>query len=260
MKFTIAALVAVVTAALPLSGSIAFASGQIYCSMWTKWGFGRRILALNQIRRGDIARRCNPCGSRHFLAAARCWDCQYLILWGDPFEALKIADVLNKYFVGFATGFCGPNAQCDLDLPHVAVCASACALIYLAANTRYGDEVFLHRPSFPAIAFGSLPAAKAESLYNAGIVVPPGRVGNTSRTPRRYRTDDEHPFAAVEKIAQAILRIYQPAWRTRSPPNAGSIQKPDIDPKIPICEGDALMAEQHRAQCHTGTSVAVNPR
>ena len=67
---------------------------------------------------------------------------------GDTFEALKIADVLNKYFIAFATRQCDASGKCMHILPNLSACASACALIFLTANTRYGTEVFLHRPTF----------------------------------------------------------------------------------------------------------------
>jgi len=249
MKFTIAALIAVVTAALPLSGSIAVASGQIDRSCGPNGalvgGFWCSIKFVGEISPGDATRVEQAIlGSPHDVGIAT-----FNSLGGDPFEALKIADVLNKYFVGFATGFCDPNAQCESALPHVAVCASACALIYLAANTRFGDEVFLHRPSFPAIAFGSLPAAAAERLYNAAI----GRLrGELAK--RAVPQDDIElmmsiPSASVEKIRRGYPADspWMAEWLSAK---CGSIQKPDIDPKILICETDAALAEQHRAQGH----------
>ena len=85
---------------------------------------------------------------------------------GDPFEALKISDVLNSYFVAFATGECpGDNHPCQA-ITAGDTCASACALIYMTANDRSGTEVFVHRPTFSVAAFKKMSAARAEAAYN----------------------------------------------------------------------------------------------
>lgn len=244
MKFTIAALIAVVTVALPLSGNIAFASGQIERSCGPNGalvgGFGCSITFVGEISPGDASRVEQAIsGSPHNVEIAT-----FNSLGGDPFEALKIADVLNKYFVGFATGVCGSNAQCES-----AVCASACALIYLAANTRFGDQVFLHRPSFPAIAFGSLPAAKAESLYNAAVLRLRGELAKRAVPQDDIELMMSIPSASVEKIRRDYPADspWMAEWLSAK---CGSIQKPYIDPKILICMTDAERAEQRRAQGH----------
>lgn len=85
---------------------------------------------------------------------------------GDPFEALKIADVLNRYVVEFATGDClGGDHPC-LAMTAGDSCASACSLIYLIANDRFGTEIFLHRPTFSASVFRRMTASQAEAAYN----------------------------------------------------------------------------------------------
>ncbi len=85
---------------------------------------------------------------------------------GDPFEALKISATLNKYFIGFFAATCVPELPCNL--PEVnggGNCASACALIYLTSDQRFGTEVFLHRPTFPPEMFRQMTAVQAQSEY-----------------------------------------------------------------------------------------------
>lgn len=51
---------------------------------------------------------------------------------GNPFEALLIADVLNKYFISVVTSACY-DGVC-LKVIEGKRCVSACALLFLAAN------------------------------------------------------------------------------------------------------------------------------
>ena len=78
---------------------------------------------------------------------------------GDPFEAIQISDILNKYFVMFLVGESAGERGC----------ASACALIYVTADQRAGTNVFLHRPTFPAAMFGTMSAPQAEAAYNSAV-------------------------------------------------------------------------------------------
>jgi len=85
---------------------------------------------------------------------------------GDPFEALRIADVVNSVFVEVGTGNCEASGRCFEDR-RGKVCASACAILFVAANSRSGTEVFLHRPAFPAAMFAALPAEDARRAYES---------------------------------------------------------------------------------------------
>lgn len=248
MKSSVAALVAVIVT-FPLWGQSAIAGDKIERSCGPNGalvgGFYCEIKFSGEITSGDAGRLERAIStSPHDVPTVR-FDSP----GGDPFEALKIADVLNKYFVSVATGTCDPNTQCDSGQPKVAVCASACALIYLAANERFGNAVFLHRPSFPAIFFGSLPAPKAQRLYTAAVLKLRAELAK-----RAVPRDDVDlimsiPSASVERIRSGYPKDspWMAEWLAAK---CGVIQPPDIDPKILICESDATMAEQHRAQGH----------
>lgn len=84
---------------------------------------------------------------------------------GDPFEALAMSAVLNKYFVVIFTGFRNGNGQ-RVEFVGTGDCASACALMFLTTDQRFGSEVFLHRPTFAPEAFRSIPDDLARSAYN----------------------------------------------------------------------------------------------
>jgi hypothetical protein len=83
---------------------------------------------------------------------------------GDPFEALELSDLMNKYYI-FAmadtAGLCGPSRDFACQ-----PCASACALIFMTANMRLGNMVYIHRPSFPKEIFATLSATETEAAYN----------------------------------------------------------------------------------------------
>jgi hypothetical protein len=163
---------------------------------------------------------------------------------GDPFEALKIADVLNRYFVSVATGQC--SGECD---GRTDVCASACSLIYLAANERFGNAVFLHRPSFPLAFFGSLNGEQAKRAYDDAW--------------RRLRKEMEERSIPRDDIDLIMDIPSASATRIRGgyPPNSpwmeewlnakcGVLQGLYVDPKILICQSDAVMKEERRVQGH----------
>lgn len=86
---------------------------------------------------------------------------------GNPFEALKVSDVLNANVVSASTGDCAPTDGCAAF--RSKRCASACALILLTANERFGSQVFLHRPTFPTAMFADMSGADAQSAYNASV-------------------------------------------------------------------------------------------
>jgi hypothetical protein len=163
---------------------------------------------------------------------------------GDPFEALKIADVLNRYFVSVATGRCDGGCSAGTD-----VCASACSLIYLAANERFGNAVFLHRPSFPLAFFGSLTGEQAKRAYDTAW-----RRLRKEMEERSIPRDDidlimDIPSASVERIRSGYPQDspWMEEWLTAK---CGAAQRPYIDPKAIICQSDAVMAEERRVQGH----------
>jgi hypothetical protein len=249
MKFSVAALVAVVFVVFPLSGRDAFAGEKIERSCGPNGvlvgGFYCEIKFSGEITRGDAGRLEQAIStSPHDVPIAK-FDSP----GGDPFEALKIADVLNKYFVSFATGRCNSDAECATPQDNVAVCASACALIYLAANERFGNEVFLHRPSFPASFFAALSAAEAKRAYNTAWL--------RLRDEMAKRAIPQDDIELIMSIPSASIERIRTGYPAESPwmaewlaAKCGVIQRPNIDPKILICESDATATEQHRIQGH----------
>lgn len=74
---------------------------------------------------------------------------------GDPFEALRISAVLNKYFIEIF-----PDKEC----------ASACALLFLTTDMRFKwADVYLHRPTFPSEMFNKMTAPQAKAAYQAAV-------------------------------------------------------------------------------------------
>ena len=163
---------------------------------------------------------------------------------GDPFEALKIADVLNRYFVSVATGRCA--GECDA---HTDVCASACSLIYLAANERFGNAVFLHRPSFPATFFRSLTGEQAKHAYDAAWVRLRKEMEERSIPRDEIDLIMNIPSASIERIRGDYPpdSPWMEEWLTAK---CGAVQKPYVDPKVLLCQSNAVMAEEHRVQGH----------
>jgi hypothetical protein len=82
---------------------------------------------------------------------------------GNPFEALRMSDVINKYFVSL---FAGNGSAAN---PNEGRCASACALIFLTADQRAGSDVYLHRPTFPRAMFRSMSAQSAHAAYESAV-------------------------------------------------------------------------------------------
>lgn len=74
---------------------------------------------------------------------------------GDPFEALRISALMNKYFIEVF-----PDSEC----------ASACALLFLTADLRFEvTDVYLHRPTFPPEMFNKMSAPQARNAYQAAV-------------------------------------------------------------------------------------------
>jgi hypothetical protein len=96
---------------------------------------------------------------------------------GDVFEAIKIGDLLNKYFIEMRAPTCFAQNEklvCMLgaglkEFDKRAICASACALVYLVSNDRSGHHVYVHRPSFPQSMFAGLTAPKAKEKYEEAM-------------------------------------------------------------------------------------------
>jgi len=132
---------------------------------------------------------------------------------GDVFEALKIADVLNKYFIAFATRLCDASGQkCMVQpqvLPDLSACASACALIFLTANNRYGTEVFFHRPTFSGEYMRSLSAPNAERMYNSAAL--------RLRSELKKRGVSETMIETIMSIPSAAVRKLPPGFPSESP-------------------------------------------
>ncbi len=132
---------------------------------------------------------------------------------GDTFEALKIADVLNKYFIAFATRQCDESGQKCLQpsrvLPNLSACASACALIFLTANNRYGTEVFFHRPTFSGEYMKSLSASDAEKIYNSATL--------RLRSELKQRGVSESFIETIMSIPSAVVRKLPPGFPSESP-------------------------------------------
>lgn len=206
---------------------------------------------------GEIQEGDAGCVQRSILASAHVVSMiAFNSAGGDPFEALKIADVLNKYFVAFATGECdviGDHPTC-MAMFSGDSCASACSLIFLTANDRSGTEVFLHRPTFTAAVFSQMSAAKAEVTYN----------GATERLLKglRQRGVPESeielimsiPSSGVQQIAQHYPEnsAWMAEWLSAQCPTPGHAD-PNGDPLAAIfqntsCTTDALTKAQKHAQ------------
>lgn len=94
---------------------------------------------------------------------------------GNAREAVKIADLLNKYGIEFQVlSMCRSEAKCVKALPH-GVCASACGVVYLLANSRSQigrfARVLLHRPYFPPGAFSRLNSSEARAAYETAAAM-----------------------------------------------------------------------------------------
>lgn len=177
---------------------------------------------------------------------------------GDPFEALKIADVLNRYFVAFSATTCFQDRQCRFVGTSFSggICASACALLYLASNERYGSEVYFHRPTFPADYFRSLSGQDAEAEYNTAA----SRLRDALRTHGVSESQVESimsiPSATVVKLAGSYPS--ESAWLEEwlDAKCGNSIATLDPDPNRIIgsivknanCRTDATHNEQHLIQ------------
>lgn len=164
---SLAVLIAVAGLSMVLSprrgaaGTITQNCGQLG-SAWGPSAFECTLRFRGEIVRGDAARLDAAIRSSPNHVSLVRFDSP----GGNPFEALKIADVLNAAFAGFDTAFCfygGCTAK------NAERCISACALIFLAANERYGTEVFIHRPTFPAEMLGGLSGPQAEGAYETAV-------------------------------------------------------------------------------------------
>lgn len=81
---------------------------------------------------------------------------------GSVAEALKFAQFVTKNLVEVSTDWsCDGKTECG--------CVSSCALIWLAAPSRSGAVVKVHRPYFINSDFGKLPDSKAIQIYNTAI-------------------------------------------------------------------------------------------
>jgi hypothetical protein len=174
---------------------------------------------------------------------------------GDTFEALKIADVLNKYFIAFATRQCDASGQkCMLQsrvLPNLSACASACALIFLTANNRYGTEVFFHRPTFSGEYMRSLSAPNAERMYNSAAL--------RLRSELKKRGVSESFIESIMNIPSAAVQKLPPGFPSESPwlaewldAKCGNTSATEIDRIFENvnCKTKALQDQQRLAQRH----------
>lgn len=241
-KFAALAVIAGAIMALSLPSTLVLADAQIDRACGPNGalvgGFSCTIKFGGEIAPGD-AKRVEQAitGSPYIVQVAK-----FNSPGGDPFEALKIADVLNRYFVSVATGQCA--GECD---GRTDVCASACSLIYLAANERFGNAVFLHRPSFPLAFFGSLTGEQAKRAYDAAW-----RRLRKEMEERSIPRDDidlimDIPSASVKRVRGGYPpdSPWMEEWLTAK---CGAVQRPYVDPKVLICQSDAVMKEQRRVQ------------
>jgi hypothetical protein len=163
-------------------------------------------------------------------------------LGGDPFEALKISDVLNRYFVVASTGSCSPGETCPASAS--GRCASACALLFIATNSRLGSEVYFHRPTFPAGYFSTLSGSEAEQAYNSSVT----RLIAGLRQHRVPDPDIQRMMSisseTVEKL-EAGYPIYSPWMAEWLLARCGA----EVDPTSRLfCETDVELREQLRTQ------------
>ena len=84
---------------------------------------------------------------------------------GDALEGLRIADVLNASFIQLTAGIYADNGSCA-KTQCGRICASACALAFLASDHHVGSQVFIHRPTFDRAMFAGLSAGEAHERYN----------------------------------------------------------------------------------------------
>ncbi len=166
---------------------------------------------------------------------------------GSPFEALKISDILNANFVAFATGSCRPTIGCDVGSPG-KLCASACTLIYLAANERFGTEVYVHRPTFPAEMFAGLSGPEAQVAYET-------TVDRLTDALRAHHVPEEQ-IQLMMSIPSGSLSKMPLNYPSESPwmdewltAKCGQTYSADgVSAKDLICKTDAILAEQRRVQ------------
>jgi hypothetical protein len=174
---------------------------------------------------------------------------------GDPFEAMAMADIINIDFIAVSTATCD-RGQCDgLPLSRFgggSSCASACSLIFLAANTRYGTEVYLHRPTFPPGMFAALSGPNAENAYNQAV----DRLLAGLRK-RRVPDDIIQQIMGMPSEGLVKLQAWYPSnsvWMTEwltakcGPGLQGGVVDPDVLATRAMCQADVIAHEQRRAQ------------
>jgi hypothetical protein len=180
---------------------------------------------------------------------------------GDPFEALAMADLLNEDFIMAMTASCGRDGCMGIPGGRFhgrSSCASACALLFLAANDRAGNEVFLHRPTFPPAVFAALSGPNAQSAYD-------GAVDRLLAALRRRRVPEPElqvmmnmPSDGLQKLDAGYPRRspWMAEWLIARCPRSAEIADPKglvngIMTHV-VCETNAIEREQRRAQRKPG--------
>jgi hypothetical protein len=182
---------------------------------------------------------------------------------GDAFEALAMADLLNEDFIVAATAWCGPDGCIGIPgggFRGASSCASACALVFLAANNRFGTEVYLHRPTFPSATFAELSGSQAHHAYDAAV-------DRLLAALRDRRVPDAELQLMMNMASDGLLKL-ESGYPTNSPwlaewliakcgPHApgGTTNSASVVNEIVAhvnCETDAIEREQRRAQRKAG--------
>ena len=122
------------------------------------------ILFSGEIRKGDAEKIVRAIKSSPHVVI----NIEFDSPGGDAFEGLRIADVLNANFIQMTAPIYAYNGSC---VPSQCgrICASACALAFLASDQRVGNRVYIHRPTFDQEMFSGLSAGQANAQYNIAV-------------------------------------------------------------------------------------------
>ena len=121
-------------------------------------------------------------------------------------------------------------------------------MIYYATNERFGSEVFVHRPTFPADMFAGLSGKEAQSAYDGAIDRLIGEL-------QAHRVSDEQ-IQQMMKIPSNELIKLSTALPTDSPwldewlaAKCGPTESTTgTNYKALLCKVDAVTSEERRVQ------------
>jgi len=134
-----------------------------------------RMIGLEgRIERGDFERIKSYFGDGPVVTALYMYS-----LGGDITEALKIAKLVNDNLVRvvapYRSTYDGQPSEYISDgmrprsMSNLS-CASACALIWLAARRKGGNQIYVHRPRFDHQYFASMETEEAQDRYSSMLL------------------------------------------------------------------------------------------